>query len=247
MNAVLVLVVLGAVVVDACPVVVSTNGSCCEVKSSAFKFATASLKSRVYSITNFCGECDLVAEGFCDAESGGGGWLVVQRRQDGSVDFTKTWAEYEEGFGDLNGEFWYGLHPLHCLTSQGQWQLRIDFTFSNGTKSFLLYNSFVVGSASSQYKLSISGFNGVTTDPFYNSHPLNNMKFTTKDRDNDLSSANCAVNGRDGNNGGGWWYKDCSLIHPNYQYGRIRMRLNRIWDYFIPFIEIKIRPYSCAN
>ena len=247
MYTVLMIAVLGAVVVDACPVVASISGSCCEVKSDAFKFATTSLKSRVYNITNFCGKCDLAAEGFCDAESGGGGWLVVQRRKDGSVDFTKTWVEYEEGFGDLNGSFWYGLHPLHCLTSQGQWQLRIDFTFSNGSKSFLLYDRFVVGSASSQYKLSISGFNGVTTDPFHSNHPLNNMKFTTKDRDNDLSPSNCATSNTDGSDKGGWWYRGCSLIHPNHQYKQIKMHLNGKWHYSISFIEMKIKPYICAN
>ena len=113
--------------VDACPIVPSVNGSCCEVKSNEFKFSI-SLKSRVYNITNFCGDCQLTAEGYCDAVTNGGGWLAVQRRQDGSVDFNRGWIDYEEGFGSLTGEFWYGLRPLHCLTNQGQWQLRIDFT-----------------------------------------------------------------------------------------------------------------------
>ena len=46
---------------------------------------------------------------------------MVQRRQDGSEDF-KTWVEYEDGFGSLTGEFWYGLRSraLHCLTSRGR-------------------------------------------------------------------------------------------------------------------------------
>ena len=210
MYVAVVLVVLG--VVGACPDVTRTSvsGSCCELKNR-FKFSTPLWKSRVYTIKNFCGgDC---AQGYCDAVSDGGGWLVVQRRQDGSVDFHRTWVEYEEGFGKLDGEFWYGLRPLHCLTNQGQWQLRIDFTFSNGTKSYLFYDKFAVGPASSQYKLSISGFSGITTDPFYGSHPLDGMKFTAKDRDNDLgSSRNCAIAAGAGRDGGGWWYRNCAHI-----------------------------------
>ena len=159
------LIALGIMLVDACPIVSSVNGSCCEVKSNGFKFST-SLKSRVYNITNFCGDCEAVAEGYCDAITDGGGWLVVQRRQDGSLDFNRGWTDYEEGFGSLTGEFWYGLRPLNCLTNQGQWQLRIDFTFTNGTKSYLSYNKFSVGPANSQYQLNILGFTGITTDPF---------------------------------------------------------------------------------
>ena len=232
--------------VDACPVLTSLNGSCCEVKSNKFKFFITSLKSRVYNITNFCGDCEEVAEGYCDAVTDGGGWLVVQRRQDGSVDFNRGWVEYEEGFGDLTGELWYGLRPLHCLTNQGQWQLRIDFTFTNGTKSYLFYNSFSVGPANSQYQLSISGFTGVTDDPF-TGHPLNGMKFTTKDRDNDKNGKNCALYG-DGGIAGGWWHNSCSYIHVNHQYKhRNSIYLNDQW-HSLPFIEMnsmKIKPITC--
>ena len=224
--------------VDACPIVTSINGSCCEVKSNQFKFSTTPLKSRVYNITNLCGDCELTAEGYCDAVTDGGGWLVVQRRQDGSVDFNRGWIEYEEGFGSLTGELWYGLRPLHCLTNQEQWQLHIDFTFTNGTKSYLSYKSFSVGPANSQYQLSISGFTGVTTDPF-TTHPLNGMKFTTKDRDNDNNSGNCATNN------GGWWHNDCWHINLNYQYKHASsIRLNGAW-HSLPFIEMKIKPITC--
>ena len=238
------LIALGIMLVDACPIASSVNGSCCEVKSNAFKFSR-SLKSRVYNITNFCGDCDVTAEGYCDAATDGGGWLVVQRRKDGSVDFNRGWKEYEEGFGSLTGEFWYGLHPLHCLTNQGQWQLRIDLTFTNGTKLYLPYNKFSVGSANSQYQLSISGFTGITTDPFNSGHPLNGMKFTTKDRDNDINGrGNCAVN-REGANAGGWWHNYCSYIHVNHQYkNKYSIYLNRKY-HPLPFIEMKIKPITC--
>ena len=199
------------------------------------------MKSHVYNITNFCGDCEEAAEGYCDAVSDGGGWLVVQRRQDGSVDFNRGWVEYEEGFGSLTGEFWYGLRPLHCLTNQGQWKLRIDFTFTNGTKSYLSYNNFAVGPANSQYQLSISGFTGTTTDPF-RTHNVNHMKFTTKDRDNDLFHTNCAAY----DDRGGWWYRSCTNIVPNHQYNhKNALYLNGKLHPLPPFIEIKIKPYKC--
>lgn len=34
---------------------------------------------------------------------------VFQHRFDGSVDFFKTYVEYENGFGDVAGEFWMGM------------------------------------------------------------------------------------------------------------------------------------------
>ena len=240
------LIALGIMLVDACPIVTSVNGSCCEVKSNAFKFST-SLRSRVYNITNFCGDCEAIAEGYCDVVTDGGGWLVVQRRQDGSVDFNRGWKDYEEGFGSLTSEFWYGLRPLHCLTNQGQWELRIDFTFTNGTKLYLSYNKFSVGPASSQYQLSISGFTGITTDPFNSGHSINGMKFTTKDRDNDRGRGNCAVNGHGGNNGG-WWYNNCAHILLNYQYKNTKsysLLLNGETLDLPPFVEMKIKPITC--
>ena len=154
-------------------------------------------------------------------------------------------TENEEGFGTPTGEFWYGLRPLHCLTNQGQWQISIDFTFTNGTKSYLSYKNFSVGPANSQYQLSISGFTGITTDPFY-SAALNGMKFTTKDKDNDRNHGrNCAVGG-DGNNAGGWWHKGCSYIQVKHQYKhKYSIALNGKW-YPLPFIEMKIKSITCS-
>ena len=96
------------------------------------------------------------------------------------------------GFGSLTGKFWFGLNALHCLTSQGQWDLCIDLKLTNGTIIYLPYNKFAVGSATEQYPLTISGFTGYTTDPLYSNFTpassgaaLNTMKFTTRDQDND--------------------------------------------------------------
>ena len=199
-------------------------------------------KSGVYTMMNFCGVKCYDAEVYCDTGNGGGGWLVVQRRKDGSVDFNRGWGEYEDGFGSLIGEFWYGLRALHCLTGQGGWEMRMDIKLANGTNIFLQYEQFKVASTKDKYKLNVGGFQGTTTDPMaYH----NGMNFTTKDSDNDPWSKNCAIDDYGSTPTGGWWYKHCHLTQPNIVYNhRDAIILNGKW-HPVPFIEIKIRPHNC--
>ena len=65
---------------------------------------------------------------YCDMETHGGGWMVSQRRMNGVVDFYRPWADYLKGFGDLNGEFWLGLHNIHRLTLAANTTLRVDLS-----------------------------------------------------------------------------------------------------------------------
>jgi len=116
--------------------------NCCDLGYGHFTFSRKTRQSGIYVIPNVCRDDHLEAEAYCDTINGGGGWLVVQRRQDGSVDFNRTWVEYEDGFGKLTGEFWYGLRALHCLTGQGGWEMRMDLKLSDGTKVFLQYGQF---------------------------------------------------------------------------------------------------------
>ena len=208
--------------VDTCSLI--TN--CCDLRPKYFfTFGRkANVPSGTYSIKNFCGDNSILAEAYCDNCNGGGGWLVIQRRQDGSVDFNRTLLEYENGFGKLTGEFWYGLRALHCLTGQGGWEMRMDIKLANGTNIFLQYEQFKVASAKDKYKLTVGGFQGTTTDPMaYH----NGMYFTTKDSDNDPSGGNCALWAGPG---GGWWYRTCANIQPNIQYkGVYGIHLNSGW------------------
>uniref|UniRef100_A0A9J8AS95 Fibrinogen alpha chain n=3 Tax=Cyprinus carpio TaxID=7962 RepID=A0A9J8AS95_CYPCA len=43
-----------------------------------------------------------IVEVYCDQGTGLGGWTLVQQREDGSVNFNRTWKEYRNGFGRLD-------------------------------------------------------------------------------------------------------------------------------------------------
>ena len=146
--------------------------------------------------------------------TGGGGWIVFQRRVDASVDFYRGWQDYKSGFGDLNGNFWLGLEKLHKLTSPGKGAiLRVDikhFTYPN-TSKYAEYRDFEILSESEGYKLIIGSYSGSAGDCL---SPQNNCKFTTKDRDNDKKAAsNCAQE-----NKGAWWYHACHESNLNGLY-----------------------------
>lgn len=221
--------------------------SCCDLGYKHSIFSQTINKPKVYKMKNFCKNCrSTITSANCDTLTDNGGWLVIQRRKDGSVRFDRDWIDYENGFGNLDGEFWYGLYAIHCLTSSGHWQLRIDFKFQNGSASFLKYNYFRVGSSLHKYALSISGYYDYgLPDPFA-ADKLNGIKFTTCDQDNDMYTANCAVTNGAGNPGG-WWYRACSAVLLNGVYNHrntISFYGYRKWV-TVSFVEMKIRPINC--
>ena len=109
--------------------------NCCDFGFRQSTFSEIVNKPKQYKMKNMCGNHhSTITNVYCDTVTAGGGWLVIQRRIDGSVDFNRYWSEYEEGFGNLpvddedtTGEFWIGLRSLHCLTSQGHWELPVTY------------------------------------------------------------------------------------------------------------------------
>ncbi|KAJ8049882.1 Angiopoietin-related protein 1 [Holothuria leucospilota] len=81
-------------------------------------------------------------EVYCNNDTDFGGWTVIQRRFDGSIDFNRDWEDYKKGFGFPSSEFWIGNDRLSFLTNQNDYELRIDMLLSNGSPFYLKYDFF---------------------------------------------------------------------------------------------------------
>uniref|UniRef100_A0A4W5RH59 Fibrinogen gamma chain n=1 Tax=Hucho hucho TaxID=62062 RepID=A0A4W5RH59_9TELE len=168
---------------------------------------------------------------YCEIDSFGRGFTVLQRRRDGSVDFNKDWIQYKEGFGYLSPDdttdFWLGNEKMHLLSTQSSipYVLRIELTDWVGNKKYADYAMFKVGPEVDMYRLTYAyyfggdagdAFDGFDfgddpSDKFYTSH--NGMQFSTSDKDNDKFQGNCAMQ-----DGSGWWMNRCHAAHLNGKY-----------------------------
>lgn len=180
---------------------------------------------------------DLIVPVLCDMRTDGGGWVVIQRRILGDVDFYRGWLDYKRGFGALFGDFWLGNEIIHNLTSNGEFELRIDLSY-NGGSAFAQYGSFSIGDEARNYALSVSKFSGTAGDSLSSVH--NGAAFSTKDRDNDKWGNNCAISYT-----GAWWYNACHLSNLNGEWAATANKGLR-WSTYsstnsVTFSEMKIR------
>jgi ficolin len=146
----------------------------------------------------------------CDMSRLGGGWTIIQRRVDDSVDFYRGWADYVAGFGDLTGNFWAGLDSIHALTAGVHCELYVYMESFEAESAWAAYSTFAVGDAASGYLLTATGYTGTAGDSL-SSH--SGQRFSTYDNDQDAAGENCAVTYV-----GAWWYAGCHSSNPNAQY-----------------------------
>jgi len=146
----------------------------------------------------------------CDMTTDGGGWTVLQRRFNGSVDFYRGWTEYVNGFGVPSGEHWIGLERIRRMTVAPK-TVRFDLGSYTGENAYAVYSNFSVGAAASNYQLSILSYIGGPADDSFATH--SGKAFSTKDRDNDSATGHCAQNYL-----GAWWYGACHQVNINGQY-----------------------------
>ncbi|XP_049645403.1 angiopoietin-related protein 4 [Suncus etruscus] len=142
-----------------------------------------------------------------------GGWTIIQRRRDGSVDFNQSWEAYKAGFGDPQGEFWLGLEKVHQIVGDQDSNLVVQLEDWEGNAESLQFPVHL-GGEDTAYTLQLtepvaSKLGATTLLPGGLSLP-----FSTWDQDHDLlRHKNCAKN-----LSGGWWFGTCAHSNLNGQY-----------------------------
>lgn len=185
---------------------------------------------------------------YCDQDTDGGNWTVVQRRADVKPrqDFFLGWQAYKWGFGDLRAEFWWGLEHLWLTTSllDRRYELRIDMEDFDGERRHAVYQGFRIASEADGYRLAVVNYTGDAKDSLggHNGH-----RFSTKDRDHDTNpGGSCAKS-----YSGAWWYTKChgSNLNGLYLVGKHDSYANGVnwqawkgYHYSLKTVTMKIRP-----
>ncbi|XP_055950687.1 techylectin-like protein [Argiope bruennichi] len=171
---------------------------------------------------------------YCDMDTNGGGWTVIQRRGDfgrARDYFFKDWESYKKGFGDIEKDFWFGNDNIFALTSQRLYSIRFDLKVVDGEAKYALYDTFWIDDEDHNYTLHIKNYSGNAGDSIVAHH--DNAKFSTKDVDNDnYKNGNCALTRK-----GAWWYNNCHHSNLNGLY----------WKGYHESVADGVNWYSCKN
>ncbi|XP_069466033.1 angiopoietin-related protein 7 [Ambystoma mexicanum] len=183
-------------------------------------------------------------EVFCDMETDGGGWTLIQRRKIGLTSFQRDWKQYKVGFGNIKGDFWLGNENIHHL-SQRPTTLRIELEDWEGHIRYAQYSYFSISNEYNSYRLLLGHYNGTSGQDSLRYH--NNTAFSTMDKDNDKCLDHCAQLRK-----GGYWYNCCTDSNLNgifYRKGEHTQNVDGIswysWhgsSYSLRRVEMKIRP-----
>lgn len=176
----------------------------------------------VYEISIFLGYTTLPI--FCDQETLGlfsdkRGWMTIQRRIDGEVNFDRGWNDYLNGFGFPDKEHWIGLRNILKITKQkklGQKDktnqiLRIDLEDWDGNKVSMEYSSFSI--LSEEYSFAIQDLGSYSGTNVLRNHLAFSMyaPFSTYDHNTDKRRTKTCITSQRG----GWWFGSCNNLNLN--------------------------------
>ncbi|XP_007188289.1 angiopoietin-related protein 1 isoform X2 [Balaenoptera acutorostrata] len=182
---------------------------------------------------------------WCENSLDPGGWTVIQKRTDGSVNFFRNWENYKKGFGNIDGEYWLGLQNIYMLSNQDNYKLLIELEDWSDKKVYAEYSSFRLEPESEFYRLRLGTYQGNAGDSMM---WHNGKQFTTLDRDKDMYAGNCAHFHK-----GGWWYNACAHSNLNgvwYRGGHYRSKYQdgifwaeyRGGSYSLRAVQMMIKP-----
>ncbi|XP_025776990.1 angiopoietin-related protein 1 [Lynx rufus] len=182
---------------------------------------------------------------WCENSLDPGGWTVIQKRTDGSVNFFRNWENYKKGFGNIDGEYWLGLENIYMLSNQDNYKLLIELEDWSDKKVYAEYSSFRLEPESEFFRLRLGTYQGNAGDSMM---WHNGKQFTTLDRDKDMYAGNCAHFHK-----GGWWYNACAHSNLNgvwYRGGHYRSKYQdgifwaeyRGGSYSLRAVQMMIKP-----
>uniref|UniRef100_G1KVQ7 Angiopoietin like 3 n=1 Tax=Anolis carolinensis TaxID=28377 RepID=G1KVQ7_ANOCA len=180
---------------------------------------------------------------YCEMKTGIS-WTVIQNRSNGSQDFNQTWDDYINGFGNLDGEFWLGLHKMYSIVGHADYILRMELEDWRANKRYIEY-TLTMGGPETDYAVLLFRIAGNIP---YALPEQKELKFLTEDHVFVILSL------------GGWWYSGCEETNLNGKYiwpnskGRLEKRKRGLYwkpqkgrPYLLKSTKLMIHPTDFEN
>ncbi|KAK7926143.1 hypothetical protein WMY93_008453 [Mugilogobius chulae] len=152
--------------------------------------------------------------------------LSVPKTQNPPLRFSRSWADYSDGFGNLAGEHWLGLKKVFQIVNQKdtRFQLHIALVSKDDITSYASYDDFHLDNETLFYGIHLGRYAGSAGDAFRGYDQDQNQDtapFSASDVDNDGCNPSCLLGNRTVescsglHNQTGWWFNQCGLANLN--------------------------------